>query len=94
MAHFQGPTVVPGKRCKRDALRVVFVSVKEVAQGRPEKWYPELKPQVGAPRSSAVEGVAAAIPACLAEEGNRVSGQELSEEDEAVHADVVREAKN
>ena len=40
-----------------------------------------------------MEGVGAAISAVVADECNRVLGQELSEEEEAAHADLVRDAK-
>ena len=53
----------------------------------------KVKPQVEAPRSSAVEGVDAVISAWVANECNRVLIRELSEEAEAAHADFVREAK-
>ena len=41
-----------------------------------------------------MECVEAAISALVADECNRVLGQELSAEEEAALADVVREAKN
>ena len=55
-------------------------------------WHLELKPQADGSRSSAPEGVEAAISAGLAEKCNRAPGQELSEEEEAAHADLVRAA--
>ena len=48
---------------------------------------------VNASRSSAVEGVEAAIPARVADERNPVSGQEMSEEEAAAHAELVQEGE-
>ena len=52
-----------------------------------------MKPQVDASRSSAEEGLEAAISACVATECNRELGQKLSKEDEKLHADFARAAK-
>ena len=59
--HLQGPTFAPDKRCKRDILRVGSVADKEVVKGHAQWWGSELKPQVEASRSSAVEGAESAI---------------------------------
>ena len=32
--YLQGPTLVPGRRCTRDALRAAFVANKDVERGR------------------------------------------------------------
>ena len=53
--------------------------VKEHAQW----WNPELKPQVEAHNSSAAEGVDGAASEWVADQCNRVLGQELSSEGEA-----------
>ena len=47
-----------------------------------------------ATRSSAVEGVDAAIPAWVADECDLVLGQELPPEDEDMSVDLVATAKN
>ena len=52
-----------------------------------------MKPQVEARQSSAVEGVHGAISTRVADKCNRVPGQELSLEEEKLHADLVREGK-
>ena len=53
----------------------------------------ELKSQVEASRSSAAGGVGAAISARVADERNWVLGKDLSEEEEVVNADLVRDGK-
>ena len=66
---------------------------KEVVKGRDHSWNSELKPQVEVSRPSAVGGVEAATSARVADECNRISGQEPSGDEETAHADIVWEAK-
>lgn len=89
----QGPKFVLDKRCKREPLRAARVADKEVVKERAQWRNSELRPHVEASRSSAAEGVVATFPARAADECNRVSGKKLSEEGEAAHGDLVREAK-
>ena len=84
-----GPTCVLGERCERNAPRLVFVVDRGVAKEHAQWRNPELEPQVEASRTSAVEGVAAAISAWVADECNRVSGQGFPRPEEAAHADFV-----
>ena len=72
---------------------MAFVADKDVANGHAQAWNPELKPQVEASRPSAAEGLGAAVSACEADACNRVSGPELSGEERAAHAKLVREAR-
>ena len=92
--HLQGPAFVPDKRCKRDAVCVAFVADKEVVKERAQWRNPELRPRVEAPRwaESAAGRVEAAISAWVADKCNRVPGQVSSNEEEAAHADLLREA--
>ena len=53
----------------------------------------ELKPQLGAHPFSAAEGVGGAASAWVADESNRVLGQELSPEEAGQHAELVQAAK-
>ena len=52
-----------------------------------------MKPQVEALQASVVEGADGAISARFADERNRASGQELSLDEEQMHAELVREGK-
>ena len=70
MEHLYCRAIVPDKRCKRDALRVVFVADMEVAEEHAQWRTPEIKPDIEASRSSAVEGVEAVISAWVAGECN------------------------
>ena len=72
---------------------MAFVTGKEVVTGRAQWWNPDLKPQVDASRSSAVGGADSANSGRVAGECNRISGQEVSEEEERMHADVVMETE-
>ena len=91
--NLQGTTCVPNKRCKRDALRAAFVADKDVVQENARWWESVLRPQVEAPSSSEVDGAEAAVSARMARECNRIPGQELPKEENTVHADLVRAAK-
>ena len=78
MEHLQGPTSVPDKRCKRDALRAAFVADKEVVQEHAQWRNPGLQSQVKASRPLAVDWAGAAISSWVADERNRVLAQEPS----------------
>ena len=64
-----------------------------VAQAHAQWWPPDLKPKVGVNPSAAVDGVDGAISAWVADECNRVLGQELSQEEEEMHADLANGRK-
>ena len=93
MEHLRGSTSVPEKRCKRDAFRAAGIADGEVAKEHAQWSNPALKPRVEASRSLGVGGVEAAISVWVADESNRVLGQELPEEEEVAHADLVRAEK-
>ena len=57
----------------------------EVEKGHNQWRNPELRARGGATRPSVLEGVEAAISAWVAEECNRVLGQDLAEEGEELH---------
>ena len=68
-----------GKNAKRprgDALAAALVEDRRVVQEHAQWWSPPTKPQVGAVHSSAAEGVDGAVSAWVADECNRVMGQE------------------
>ena len=83
-----GPTFTPDMRRTRDALRAAFVAGTDMAKKDARWWNRELKPQEEAPRSSALEGVDAAISARVAGKCHRVLGHELSEEEVRARADL------
>ena len=55
---------------------MAFVADMEVVKENAPQRNPELKSRVNATQSSAAEGVDAAIPGCVAEERDRVLGQD------------------
>ena len=70
VGRLQGPTCVPGKRRKRDALRAAFLADKDVVKKHAQWRNPELKPRVQASRSSGAWGAEAACYAWVAGECN------------------------
>ena len=64
-----------------------------VVTGRAQSRNPKLKSGVGATQPPAVEGADAAISALVADECNRVSGQDLSEAAGELHGDLAWGAK-
>ena len=56
-------------------------------------WNPELKPQVEAYQSSVVERADGAASAWVADEREKLLGEELSPEEEEQHAGLVQAAK-
>ena len=72
---------------------MAFVAHKEAVKEQAQRRNSELKPRAEGSRSSAVEAVEAAFSAWVADECARVLGRELSEEEEALHAPFVREAR-
>ena len=76
--NMEGSTFVPDRRCRRDPLRAASDAENEAVRERARWRTSELKAQVDTSRATAVEGVEAAISAWVADECNRVLGQELS----------------
>ena len=60
-----------------------------VIQAHAQWWTPVLKSKLEATPAAAVEGADGAISAWVADERNRILGQELTPEDEEMHADLV-----
>ena len=80
------------KRCRVEVLRAAFVSAKEVVKGHARRRHPELESRLDATRTSVLAGVDVAISAWVAEECNRVLGQEVTEEEAKFHSGMAREA--
>ena len=70
------------KRHDAGDLQVACLAGKEVVKGHAQWRNPDLKARRDATPASPVEGVNAAITARIAEECDRVLGQELTEEEE------------
>ena len=85
--------VAEGKRSRADAPAATLAAHLAVAQAHAQWWSPDLKPKIEASQSSVVEGVDGAISAWVADECNRISGQDLTPEEEEVHADSVEAGK-
>ena len=84
---------VDGKRSRGDAPATTLVADMAVVQTHAQWWTPELKPHFEAIQSSVVEGVDGAISARVADECNRVLGQELTPGEEETHASLAHEGK-
>ena len=67
---------VEGKRPRGDASAITMEVDLAVAQAHAQWWTPELKPKLEVNPSAAVGGVDGAISAWVADECNRVWGQE------------------
>ena len=66
---------------------------RAVVRAHAHWWSPEPNPKIEVSQSSVVEGVDGAISASVADECNRILGQELTLEEEAAHADLVEAGK-
>ena len=64
-----------------------------VAQAHAQLGSPDLRSKIEVSQPSVVEGVDGAISAWVADECNRISGQDLTPEEEEVHADSVEAGK-
>ena len=84
---------VEGKRSRGDVPAITMEVDLAVVQAHAQWWPPDLKPKMEASPSEAVEGVDGAISAWVADECNRVLGQELSQEEDEMRADLAREGK-
>ena len=82
-----------GKRSRWDAPATPMEVDMAVVQTHAQWWHPVLKPKFGAYQSSFVEGIGGAISAWVADERNRVLGQEITLEEEEMHTDLVRAGK-
>ena len=65
-----------------------------VAHSHAPWWPPDLKPQMEASPSATAEGADGNISAWVADESNRISGQELTLEEGDTHADLVQAGKS
>ena len=65
-----------------------------VGHAHAQWWSLDLKPKLEVNSSAAVDGVDGATSAWVADECNRALGQELPEEEEEMHADLVNEGKS
>ena len=86
-------TGTKGKRPRGDALAAVLAVNMSVVQEHAQWRSPALKPQVEALQSSVVKGVDGAISAWVADECNRVSGQDLSPGEGEMRAELAHEGK-
>ena len=84
---------VEGKRSRGDTPATTMEVDLAVALAHAQGWSPELKPKLEANPSAAIEGVDGAISARVADERNRISGQELTPEEAELHADLVAAGK-
>ena len=80
------------ERCRADSLCLAFVANEEVVEGHAQWRNPGLECRVDSTQSSVAKGPDAPISACVANECNRVLGQELTGEVEKLDADLVRGA--
>ena len=88
VGYLNGPHPSQEEPCCVDALRLASFPDKGVV-----KWSFDLVSRLEATQSAAVEGVDCAISARVAGERTRLSGQELTEVEEILHADLVRDAQ-
>ena len=94
-----GPTMeltrrqVEGKRSRGDAPVTAMEVDLAAAQAHAQLWSPELKPELEMNPSAKIEGVDDAMSAGVADECNRISGQELNPEEEEMRADLVNAGK-
>ena len=72
---------VEGKRPREDVPAITMEVDLAAAQAHAQWWSPDLKSKMEASPSDAVEGVDGAISAWVADECNRVLGQELPQEE-------------
>ena len=84
---------VEGKRPRGGAPATTLAVYQAVAQAHAQWWSPELKPKMEASPSAGVAGLDGAISARVADERNRISGQELTPEVEEMHADLAEAGK-
>ena len=84
---------VEGKRSRGDAPDTTMEVDPAVAPAHAQWWSPELKSKLEADPSAAVGGVDGAISARVADESNRILGQELTPEEEEMHANLATAIK-
>ena len=88
------PTFSPGRRCRRDAFRVASCRAQGCGEGACSIAESGMEATSGCLLLLGRGGVEATNSAWVAEERNRVSGQELSDAAAAVHAGPVRAAED
>ena len=85
--------------CRAGDLRLAFVADKEIVKVHAQWWHSGMKGGIDAQArkdpgaQSVADGGGSVLFARVAEARNRVLGQELTEVDERLHADLVRKAK-
>ena len=89
----QNQQKVEGKRSRGDVPATAMEVDLAVAQAHAQWWPWEHQPKLEVNPSAAAEGVDGAISARVADKCNRVLGQELSREEEEMHADLANEGK-
>ena len=93
------PTQSADKKGRVGDLRLAFVTDKEVVKGHAcwRRWHMKEKiraqTRMGAGASFALGGGGPVLSGWAAEERTRISGQELTEAEWRVHADLARRAK-
>ena len=93
-SNIEGSTqVVAGKRSRGDTPATTLAADLTAVHGHAQWGSPDLKPKIEARQSSAVEGADGAISVRVADERNRILGQELTPEEEEVRADLVEAGK-
>ena len=89
----QNQQKVEGKRPRGDVPATTMEVDLAVAHAHAQRWSPELKPKLEVNLSAAAEGVDGVISAWVADECNRILGQELPREAEEMRADLANEGK-
>ena len=93
------PNQTQEKRRRKGNLRLAFVANTEVVTGYGQWWHPEMKSRLDTQarkdlsRSVVADGTGAVMSAWVAEERNRMRGQELTEEEEKLEKGSASEAK-
>ena len=80
-------------RSRGDTPATTMAGYLAVVHAHAQWWPPDLKLKMEASPSATVGGVDGAISARVADECNRISRQELTPEEEGMHADLVKAAK-
>ena len=78
---------------RRDTPAAGMAADLAVTHAHAQWWSPELTPRMEASPSAAAEGVDGAISAWIADERDHILGQELTPEEENIHADLVGAGK-
>ena len=84
---------VGAKRSRGDVPATTMEVDLAATQAHAQWWARGLKPKLEVNPSAAAEGVGGAISAWVADECNRVLGQELPQEEEEMQADLAHEGK-